>query len=105
MRGVTPKGVTSPRGLTSVIVSPVPRPSESASRAPGMMPSPAAKRSTALGPALSATEVSLAMSSPDNPRTSTPDAPDGLDASAWPSTKATANFTPATPSMTVRMPS
>ena len=96
MRGVVPIGVTAPRGATSVRLSPARTESCSASRLPMAMPCPSSKPSSVPCLMFLAIDDSLARSPARMPRTSTPEALNGDDASAWPSTIGAASRTPGT---------
>ena len=90
MRGVVPIGVTAPRGATSVRLSPARTESCSASRAPMAMPWPSSKPASVPCLMFFDTCVSFIRSAPRMPRTTTPEALNGDDASAWPSTSGAA---------------
>ena len=94
MRGVVPIGVTAPRGATSVRLSPARTESCSASREPMASPWPWSKPSSVPCLMFLAIEVSLVRSAERMPRTSTPEALNGDDASAWPSTIGAASLMP-----------
>ncbi len=99
MRGVVPMGVTAPRGATRVTLSPDRSESWSASRRPIRTPCPWSKPSSVPCLMFLAIEPSLARSAPRMPRTSTPLALKGEEASAWPSTIGAARITPGTREM------
>ena len=96
MRGVVPIGVTAPFGATSVMLSPACSDSWSASRRPIATPCPSSKPSSEPCLMFLAIEVRLLRSSARMPRTSTPEALNGEDASAWPSTTGAASRMPWT---------
>ena len=96
MRGMVPIGVTAPRGATSVMLSPARSDSWSASRRPMATPSPSSKPSSVPCLMLLTTEGSPSRSFNRMPRTSTPPALNGEDASAWPSTIGAASLMPGT---------
>jgi len=99
MRGVVPMGVTAPRGATRVTESPAVSESWSARRFPIATPCPASKPSSVPARRLLAIEPTCLRSSARTPRTSTPEALKGEDASACPSTIGAASLTPGTPAM------
>ena len=96
MRGVVPIGVTAPRGATSVMLSPAWTESWSASRRPIATPLPSSKPSSVPCLMFLATEVMLSRSLARMPRTSTPEALNGDDANACPSTTGAASRIPDT---------
>src|SRR5579859_5071385 len=85
MRGVVPIGVTAPRGATSVTLSPACSDSVSASLRPMATPCPSSNPSSEPCLMFLAIEVRLLRSSARMPRTNTPEALNGEDASACPS--------------------
>ena len=99
MRGVVPIGVTAPRGATNVRLSPARTESCSASRLPMATPCPSSKPSSVPCLMFLAIEESFDRSPARMPRTSTPEALNGDDASAWPSTIGAASRTPGTLAM------
>ena len=96
IRGVVPIGVTAPRGATSVTLSPAWSDKVSASRRPMATPCPSSNPSSEPCLMFFAMEVRLFRSSARMPRTNTPEALNGDEASACPSTTGAASLMPGT---------
>ncbi len=111
MRGVTPNGVTLPRGAISVIEPPGAMSSLAARRAPMITLSPPLNMASASGVSELETAVRSLRSPARMPRTTTPGEVPPPEASAWPSmigatwtTPGTARTRAATASKLVRLP-
>ena len=94
MRGAVPKGVTAPRGDTSVTESPTVTRSRLARRVPMAMPSCRSKPSRLPKRTLPAISGRALSPSSRTPRTKPATACCGVEAMAWPSIRGTACLTP-----------